>query len=30
MKHISLLVPEEAVLASIVDPRTMFTGAKNF
>lgn len=30
MKHISLLVPEEAVLASIVDPRTMFTGANEF
>lgn len=30
MKHVSILVPNEAVLASIVDPRTMFTGANDF
>jgi transcriptional regulator GlxA family with amidase domain len=30
MKHITILVPNEAVLASIVDPRTMFTGANDF
>ena len=30
MKHVSILVPEEAVLASIVDARTMFTGANEF
>src|SRR5690349_14525719 len=30
MKHVSILVPNEAVLASIVDPRTIFTGANEF
>ncbi|WP_254412433.1 GlxA family transcriptional regulator [Dyadobacter diqingensis] len=30
MKHISILIPNEAVLASIVDPRTIFTGANDF
>ncbi len=30
MKHISILVPDDAVLAGIVDPRTMFTGANEF
>jgi len=30
MKHISILVFNEAVLASIVDPRTMFTGVNEF
>ncbi|MEJ7739665.1 MAG: helix-turn-helix domain-containing protein [Chitinophagaceae bacterium] len=30
MKHVSILVPNEAVLASIVDPRTMFTGTNEF
>jgi transcriptional regulator GlxA family with amidase domain len=30
MKHVSILVPNEAVLASIVDPRTMFTGINEF
>jgi len=30
MKHVSILVPNEAVLASIVDPRTMFTGVNEF
>ncbi|HEY0676675.1 MAG TPA: helix-turn-helix domain-containing protein [Chitinophagaceae bacterium] len=30
MKHVSILVPVEAVLASIVDPRTMFTGVNEF
>jgi transcriptional regulator GlxA family with amidase domain len=30
MKHITILVPNEAVLASIVDPRTIFTGANDF
>src|SRR5580765_8257515 len=30
MKHISILVLNESVLASIVDPRTMFTGANEF
>lgn len=30
MKHISILVPHEAVMASIVDPRTMFTGVNDF
>jgi len=29
MKHISILVPNEAVLASIIDPRTMFTGVNS-
>jgi len=30
MKHVSILVPEEAVLASIVDPRYMFTATNQF
>ncbi len=30
MKHISILVPNEAVLASIDDPRYMFTAANEF
>lgn len=30
MKHISILVPEGAVLASIVDPRYLFTAANDF
>ena len=30
MKHVSILIPNEAVLASIVDARTMFTGANDF
>jgi len=30
MKHISILVPNEAVLASIVDPRYMFTAVNQF
>ena len=30
MKHISILVPNEAVLASIVDPRYMFTAVNDF
>lgn len=30
MKHVTILVPGEAVLASIVDPRTMFTGVNEF
>lgn len=30
MKHVSILVPREAVLASLVDPRTMFTGVNEF
>lgn len=30
MKHISILVPEEAVLASITDPRYMFTAVNGF
>ncbi|HUR10230.1 MAG TPA: helix-turn-helix domain-containing protein [Flavitalea sp.] len=30
MKHVSILIPNEAVLASIVDPRTMFTGVNEF
>lgn len=30
MKHISLLILEDSVLASIVDPRTMFTGVNDF
>jgi len=30
MKHISIIVPNEAVLASIIDPRTMFTGVNGF
>lgn len=30
MKHISILVPDDAVMASIVDPRTVFNGANEF
>lgn len=30
MKHISILIPHEAVMASIVDPRTIFTGVNDF
>jgi transcriptional regulator GlxA family with amidase domain len=30
MKHISLLVPHNAVLASIVDPRTLLSGVNDF
>lgn len=30
MKHISILVPDEAVMASIVDPRTLFEGVNEF
>lgn len=30
MKHVTILIPHEAVLASIVDPRTMFTGVNEF
>jgi transcriptional regulator GlxA family with amidase domain len=30
MKTVSILVPNEAVMASIVDPRTIFTGANDF
>ncbi|HMH20118.1 MAG TPA: helix-turn-helix domain-containing protein [Puia sp.] len=30
MKHITILVPDEAVLASIIDPRIMFTGVNDF
>ena len=30
MKHVSILVPNEAVMASIVDPRTVLTGANDF
>jgi len=30
MKHVSILVPKEAVLASIDDPRVIFTGANEF
>jgi transcriptional regulator GlxA family with amidase domain len=30
MKHISILVPKEAVLASITDPRYMFTAINDF
>ncbi|AYL95712.1 GlxA family transcriptional regulator [Mucilaginibacter celer] len=30
MKHVSILIPNEAVLASIVDARTIFTGANDF
>lgn len=30
MKHITILVPNESVLASIVDPRTIFTGVNEF
>ena len=30
MKHVTILVPNEAVLASIVDPNTLFTGVNDF
>ena len=30
MIHVSILVPNEAVMASLVDPRTMFAGANSF
>ncbi len=30
MTHVSILVPEESVLASIVDPHTIFKGANEF
>lgn len=30
MKHVTILVPYEAVMASIVDPRTMFAGVNDF
>ncbi len=30
MKHVSILIPVEAVLASIVDPRTLLTGVNDF
>ena len=30
MKHVSILIPREGVLPSIVDARTMFTGANEF
>lgn len=30
MRHISILVPDEAVMVSIADPRVMFTGANDF
>lgn len=30
MKHVSILIPNDAVMASIVDPRTIFTGANEF
>ncbi|MBA4167192.1 MAG: helix-turn-helix domain-containing protein [Chitinophagaceae bacterium] len=30
MKHVAILIPKEAVLASIVDARTMFAGANDF
>ena len=30
MIHVSILVPNEAIMASIVDPRTIFTGANDF
>jgi transcriptional regulator GlxA family with amidase domain len=30
MKHVSILVPEEAVLASITDPRYIFTAVNDF
>src|SRR5579859_7700364 len=29
MKHISILIPRDAVLASIVDPRVIFTGSND-
>jgi len=30
MKHISIIVPFDSVMASIVDPRTIFTGVNDF
>jgi len=30
MKHVSILVPHQAVMASIVDPRTIFSGVNDF
>lgn len=30
MKHISILIPHDAVMASIVDPRIIFTGVNDF
>jgi transcriptional regulator GlxA family with amidase domain len=30
MKHVSILVPYDCVMSSLVDPRTMFTGANDF
>src|SRR5438105_4094818 len=30
MKHISILIPNEAVMASVVDPRTIFAGVNDF
>lgn len=30
MKHISILIPHDAVMASVVDPRTIFTGVNDF
>ncbi|HUP11187.1 MAG TPA: hypothetical protein VM187_03215, partial [Niastella sp.] len=30
MKHISILIPHDSVLASIVDPRILFTGVNDF
>ncbi|OQP53758.1 GlxA family transcriptional regulator [Niastella populi] len=30
MKHISILIPHDAVMASIVDPRILFTGVNDF
>jgi transcriptional regulator GlxA family with amidase domain len=30
MKHVSILVPVEAVMPSIVDPRTLFSGVNDF
>src|SRR6266542_3714068 len=30
MKHISILIPHDAVMASIADPRIIFTGVNEF
>lgn len=30
MKHVSILIPHDAVMASIVDPRVIFTGVNEF
>ncbi|HEX6429241.1 MAG TPA: DJ-1/PfpI family protein, partial [Niastella sp.] len=30
MKHISILIPNDSVMASIVDPRILFTGVNDF